>query len=130
MERYEIMAKDKFKNELDLLLIRIKLGEKEKAITIPLKRAKIVVVSHILGILSAYDRSFVQKFSTEYYMNTICRIKDYKIDMLPDYQKACDMLGLNKQNCLSIDWICETFGCEKSIYLFRELLITYNRRFN
>lgn len=130
MERYEIMAKDRFKNELDLFIIKTRLGEKEKVITIPLKRAKIVVLSHILGILSVYDRSFVQKFSTEYYMETICKIKDYKLDMLPDYQSACDKLGLNKEKFTDIGWICDKFGCDKNVYELRELLMTYNKRFN
>lgn len=130
MERYEIMAKDRFKNELDLFIIKTRLGEKEKVITIPLKRAKIVVLSHILGILSVYDRSFVQKFSTEYYMETICKIKDYKLDMLPDYQSACDKLGLNKEKFTDIGWICDKFGCDKNVYELRELLMIYNKRFN
>lgn len=129
MERFEIMAKDKFKNELDLFIIKTRLGEKEKVITIPLKRAKIVVLSHILGILSVYDRSFVQKFSTDYYMETICRIKEYKVDMLPNYQDACEKLGLNKEKFTDIGWICDKFGCDKTIYELRELLMIYNKRF-
>lgn len=130
MERYEIMAKDKFKNELDLLIIKIGLGEKNKAITVPLKRAKIVVLSHIMGILSVYSNSFVMKFPTDYYMNSICRIKGYKLDMLPDYQKACELLGLSKKNYTDIGWICDKFDCHKNISLLSDLLITYNRRFN
>lgn len=130
MERYELMSKDNFKNELDLFIIKTRLGEKEKVITIPLKRAKIVVLSHILGILSVYDRSFVQKYSTDYYMDTICRIKGYQIDMLPSYQEACDKLGLSDKNYLDIAWICEKFGCDKNIYELRELLMIYNKRFN
>lgn len=128
--RYDIMSKEKFKNELDLFLIKTRLGEKEKIITIPLKRAKIVVLSHILGILSVYDRSFVQKYSTDYYMDTICRIKGYQIDMLPSYQEACDKLGLNKEKFTDIGCICDKFGCDKNIYELRELLMIYNKRFN
>ena len=130
MERYELMSKDNFKNELDLFIIKTKLGEKEKVINITLKRAKIDVLSHILGILSVYDRSFVQKYSTDYYMDTICRIKGYQIDMLPSYQEACDKLGLSDKNYLDIAWICYKFGCDKNIYELRELLMIYNKRFN
>ena len=130
MERYELMGKENFKNELDLFIIKTKLGEKEKVINITLKRAKIVVLSHILGILSVYDRSFVQKYSTDYYMDTICRIKGYQIDMLPSYQEACDKLGLSDKNYLDIAWICDKFGCDKNIYELRELLMIYNKRFN
>ena len=130
MERYVLMSKDNFKNELDLFIIKTKLGEKEKVINITLKRAKIVVLSHILGILSVYDRSFVQKYSTDYYMDTICRIKGYQIDMLPSYQEACDKLGLSDKNYLDIAWICDKFGCDKNIYELRELLMIYNKRFN
>lgn len=130
MERYELMGKENFKNELDLFIIKTKLGEKEKVINIALKRSKIVVLSHILGILSVYDRSFVQKYTTDYYMSTICKIKDYKVDILPSYQDACDKLGLNKKNYLDIAWICDKFGCDKNIYELRELLMVYNKRFN
>ena len=129
MERYEYMSKEKFKNELDLLMIRTHLGEKNKVLTIPLKRAKIVVISHILGILSVYNNSFVLKFPTDYYMNTICRIKGYSVDMLPDYSKSCEVLGLNKKYFTDIGWICDKFGCERSICELSELLVTYNRRF-
>ena len=129
MERYEIMSKDNFKNELDLFIIKTKLGEKERVITVPLKRAKIVVLSHILGILSVYDRSFVQKYDTNYYMDTICRIKDYKLDMLPNYQEACEKLGLNKEKFTDIGWICDKFGCDRNVYELRELLMIYNKRF-
>lgn len=128
--RYDIMSKEKFKNELDLFLIKTRLGEKEKIITIPLKRAKIVVLSHILGILSVYDKSFVQKYSTDYYMETICGIKGYKLEMLPNYQYCCDLLGLNKEKFTDIGWICDKFGCDKNIYELRELLMVYNKRFN
>lgn len=130
MERYELMGKENFKNELDLFIIKTKLGEKEKVINIALKRSKIVVLSHILGILSVYDRSFVQKYTTDYYMDTICRIKGYQIDMLPSYQEACDKLGLSDKNYLDIAWICDKFGCDKNIYELRELLMIYNKRFN
>ena len=123
MERYELMGKENFKNELDLFIIKTKLGEKEKVINIALKRSKIVVLSHILGILSVYDRSFVQKYTTDYYMDTICRIKGYQIDMLPSYQEACDKLGLSDKNYLDIAWICDKFGCDKNIYELRELLM-------
>lgn len=130
MERYELMGKENFKNELDLFIIKTKLGEKEKVINIALKRSKIVVLSHIMGILSVYDRSFVQKYTTDYYMDTICRIKGYQIDMLPSYQEACDKLGLSDKNYLDIAWICDKFGCDKNIYELRELLMIYNKRFN
>ena len=130
MERYELMGKENFKNELDLFIIKTKLGEKVQVTNIGLKRAKIVVLSHILGILSVYDNSFVQKFDTNYYMGTICKINGYSVEMLPDYQNACDKLGLNKKNYLDIGWICDKFSCDKNIYELRELLMVYNKRFN
>ena len=130
MEKFELMSKDYFKNELGLFLIKTRLGEKVKVTNIGLKRAKIVILSHILGILSVYDKSFVQKYSTDYYMETICRINDYSLEMLPSYQDACDKLGLNKEKFTDIGWICDKFGCDKNIYELRELLMVYNNRFN
>lgn len=128
--RYDLMSKDYFKNELGLFLIKTRLGEKVKVTNIGLKRAKIVILSHILGILSAYNNSMTQKFSTDYFMETICRINGYSLEMLPNYQDACDKLGLNKEKFTDIGWICDKFGCDKNIYELKELLIKYNQRFN
>ena len=78
--------KKELKAQLPALLQKYPVARKNHELSVSEKRAKMVLIAHITGLVTPY--------SAEYVAGCLYDIADYDFSLAPTYEKACQELGV------------------------------------